>query len=195
MPRTRAFPVTVAVVVTELVMALAGAEISFEAMQHDYSYRGTTGLLLRSFGAPLAAPWHSLAWQYAGPSLVLGLVIYLLLLGITTAVLTGALHGPRSTAALFIGIWGLTTLSLAVAETVRLLLAGGEQARAAAGEQTTLYAFSYGPAMIHHAVYYGWIPAIIGTVTGSISAHWAAARQLRRSDLAHTAAIPTRPIA
>ena len=176
MAQIRALPVAVAVVATEIVLAPIGSEISWQAARHEVAYQGAAGLLLRSVGAPWNAPWHPVLWRIDGASTTLGLVLFLILLGAGTAVLA---RSVRTVGALFLAIWGVSTLALAASQIVRLLVAGGAEARYG-GSATLSYALYGGAASISHALYFSWLSALVGAVVGLVTGADHTARESSR---------------
>jgi hypothetical protein len=160
----RPAPVVLAVLATEVALAPIGAEISYQAARHEASYDGVTGLLVRSFGAPWSAPWHPEMWQFNGTSTTVGLLAYLILLGLGVLVLAGGVRGGWAFATMFVGIWAASTLSLSMSQAFRLLFAGRDELRFAGSDRQVYYALANGTASVYHAVYFGWIAALIGAV-------------------------------
>jgi hypothetical protein len=167
MAQLRALPVTVAVVATEAVLAPIGSETSWQAGTHEMAYRGAEGLLLQSVGAPWTAPWHPGIWRLNGPSTTFGLVVFLVLLGAGTVLLTRAI---RSVGALFLGVWGIATLALAASQIARLLLVGGADGRYAEG-QALSYALYLGAGSVSHALYFSWLSALVGAIIAMVTGH------------------------
>jgi hypothetical protein len=160
----RPVPVVLSVLATEILLAPIGAEITYQAARHEASYDGVTGLILRSFGAPWSAPWHSAMWQFNGTSTTVGLLAYLILLGLGVLVLAAGVRGRWAFATMFVGIWASSTLSLSLSQAFRLLFAGGDEVRIAGSDRQVYYALASGTASVYHAVYFGWIAALIGAV-------------------------------
>jgi hypothetical protein len=166
MPEIRPVPVAMSVIITELALAPVGSEISWQAALHEVAYRGTAGLLLRSVGAPWNAPWHQDLWRVNGPSTTLGLALFLVLLGGATLLLA---RGSHSTGTLFVGIWGSAMLALALSQILRLLLAGGAERRYTADRDPVSFALYAGGGAVSHALYFGWIAALIGSLVAMVT--------------------------
>jgi hypothetical protein len=162
MVRIRGFPTVVAVVLTELVLAPIGSEVQWQAGHHLASFDGVAGLLSRSIGVPWAAPWHRQAWQLNGLSTTLGLLAFLVLLAGATALITRGARGDRPFIVLFLGIWGTSVLALSISQALRLLIDGGREVSFAGGGRHAYYALAEGTASVYHAVYFGWIAALVG---------------------------------
>jgi hypothetical protein len=103
-------------------------------------------------------------WEFNGTSTTLGLLAYLILLGLGVLVLAVGVRGRWAFATMFVGIWAASTLSLSLSQAIRLLLAGGDEVRFAGSNRQVYYALASGTASVYHAVYFGWIAALIGAV-------------------------------
>jgi hypothetical protein len=168
MARLHPTPIVVSVLVSELVLALVGSEITWQEYRRVATYSGALGLVLRSVGAPWSPPWHGVLWQYDGVSSTLGLVVFLVLLGAATMLLASSARPSHAFPVLLVGVWACSVLALSLSQTFRLLVDGGAQTRGYPGS-SLLYALSNGTGEVYHGVLFGWISAVIGAFVSLVS--------------------------
>ncbi len=167
MATPRTLPVVLSVVVTEAVLAILGSQVSWQVMHRINGFRGVSGLLLRSVGAPWSAPWHGAQWSLDGPSTSLGLVVFLALIAGATAVLTRGVRGDRVFATLVLGIWASSLLALALSQILRLLVVSDAESDLV-GNERTYFALAAGSSSVYHAVFFGWVAALVGAAVAVV---------------------------
>jgi hypothetical protein len=167
MPQIRPLPIVCSVVACEVVLALIGSEVNYQASRHQLSNSGAVGVLLESVGAPLTPPWRGALWREDGLISLIGLVLYLALLAGAVCVIARGSRPDRAFSTLFVGTWGTSVLTLMMGQFVRLVLTG-DQLRIG-GWNSVRTALTYAPSFLHHGLYFGWIPAAIAATVATLT--------------------------
>jgi hypothetical protein len=167
MPQIRPLPILSSVVACEVVLALIGSEVNYQATRHQLSNSGAVGVLLESVGAPLTPPWRAALWREDGLTSLIGMALYLALLAGGVWVIARGSRPERAFSTLFVGTWGTSVLTLMIGQFVRLVLTG-DQLRIG-GWNSVRTALTYAPSFLHHGLYFGWIPAAIAATVATLT--------------------------
>lgn len=167
MSRLRPIAVASTVVVTELLLTVGGSELAYQSAMNGVDRGSIPGVLLNSVGVPWSAPWRP-GWSFSGLSSTVGAAVFLLLAGLLVAAICRGIRAERPFLAVFLGTWGTLALTLAVSQIARYLVGTDVPEESLPGGNTAVAALTLGPS-VHHAVYVGWLVALIAAVVATVS--------------------------